>query len=234
MSRVRKFYKTVDVADESGAFVVRLDGKPVKTPLRALLSPPNKHLAEAIAEEWRAQDLELDPATMPLTRLAYAAIDTVSAHRVRIRDEALAFGRTDLLCYRAEAPAKLIARQASAWDPLLDWAGEKFSAKLAVGAGIAFVDQPAECVSALGAAVALYDDFGLAALHGAASITGSLILALALAEGRLNASEAFALSRLDETFQSEAWGTDAEAEARANRLRDELMAIECVLRLARP
>jgi chaperone required for assembly of F1-ATPase len=234
MSRVRKFYKTVDVADESGALVVRLDGKPVKTPRRATLAVPTHALAEAIAEEWRAQDATLDPASMPLTRLAYAAIDIVPTHRTRIRDEALAFGRTDLLCYRAEAPAKLAARQASAWDPLLDWAVEEFGARLAVGAGIAFVDQSVESVALLGHAVARYDDLGLAALHGAASITGSLVLALALAEGRLNASEAFALSRLDEAFQNESWGTDPEAEARAKRLLGELVAIERVLRLTRP
>ncbi len=234
MSQIRKFYKSVDIAEQDNAFVIRLDGKPVKTPHRALLLLPNKRLADAVADEWRAQDVELDPSTMPLTRLAYAAIDTEPTHRVRIRNEIVAFGRADLLCYRAETPAALVARQASAWDPMLDWAAERFGARLVAGAGINFIDQPPAGLSALADVVAQYGDLELAALHGAASITGSLVLALALAEGRLDAAGAFTLSRLDETFQSEAWGRDTEAEARSARLADELQAIERFLRLARP
>ena len=233
MNRVAKFYKTVAVAEEAGAFVVQLDGRPVKTPARALLAVPTMKLAEAIAEEWRAQGELLDPATMPLTRLAYAAIDTAPHHHARIADEILGYGGSDLLCYRAEAPRALVARQAEAWDPLLDWAAERFGARLAVGAGIAFVEQSRESRDAFAAALMGRDDFTLVALHGAASLTGSLVLALAMVEARLSAEEAFALSRLDETFQSEAWGPDAEAEARAARLGQELAAIARFLRLAR-
>jgi chaperone required for assembly of F1-ATPase len=234
MNRVAKFYKTVAVGDEDGAFVVRLDGRPVKTPARALLALPTLKLAEAVAEEWRSQEETLDPTTMPLTRMAYAAIDTVSQHRARIADEILGYGGSDLLCYRAEAPQALVARQVEAWNPLLDWAAERFGARLAVGAGIAFVEQSKESRDAFAVAITARDDFALVALHGAASLTGSLVLGLALAEERLSAEEAFALSRLDETFQSEAWGRDAEAEARGARLGRELAAIERFLRLTRP
>jgi len=232
MNRVAKFYKLVAVGEEGEAFIVRLDGRPVKTPARALLALPTAKLAEAVAKEWQAQEETLDPTTMPLTRLAYAAIDTAPQHRARITDEILGYGGSDLLCYRAEAPTTLVARQAEAWDPLLDWAAERFGARLAVGTGIAFVEQSKESREAFAAAVTGRDDFTLVALHGAASLTGSLVLALALVESRLRAEEAFAFSRLDEAFQSEVWGRDAEAEARAERLGRELAAIERFLRLA--
>lgn len=234
MNRVAKFYKTVSVGEDAGAFVVRLDERPVKTPARALLALPAKKLAEAIAEEWRAQEEMLDPAAMPLTRLAYAAIDTAPQHRARIAEEILGYGGSDLLCYRAEGPQALVARQVEAWNPLLDWAAERFGARLAVGAGIAFVEQSKESREAFAAAVTGRDDFTLVALHGAASLTGSLVLGLALVEKRLSAEQAFALSRLDEIFQSEAWGLDAEAEARAARLGRELAAMDRFLRLAGP
>jgi chaperone required for assembly of F1-ATPase len=234
MTPVAKFYKTVDTAKEGDGFVVRLDGKPIKTPARNAMTLPTANLAEAIAEEWRAQKDALDPTTMPLTRLAYAAIDVLPTHRARIAEEILGHGKSDLLCYRAEAPQALVARQNDAWNPLLDWAAERFGAQLKTGTGIGYVAQPAESRAAFAAAVEPRDDFTLAALHGAVSLTGSLVLALALVEGRLTAADAFALSRLDETFQSEAWGKDTEAEARAARLGEELAAIERFLNLSRP
>jgi len=233
MNRVAKFYKTVAVCEDGGAFTVRLDDRTIKTPARAPLALPTLKLAEAVAAEWRAQEELLDPTTMPLTRLAYAAIDTAPHHRARIADEILGYGGSDLLCYRADAPQALVARQAEAWNPLLDWAAERFGARLAIGAGITFVEQSKESREAFAAAVTTRDDFTLVAFHGAASLTGSLVLALALVEERLSAEEAFALSRLDETFQNEAWGRDAEAEARAARLGQELAAIARFLRLAR-
>ena len=234
MTRVAKFYKAVETGHEGGAFVVRLDGKPVKTPARTLLALPTRKLADAVAEEWRAQADVLDPMTMPLTRFAYAAIDVAPAHRARLVEETLAYGNSDLLCYRAEAPAALVARQNDAWNPLLDWADQRFGARLRTGTGIAFVEQSAESRQAFARAVEGRDDFALVALHGAASITGSLVLGLAVAEGRLTAAQAFALSILDETFQAEAWGRDAEAVARAERLGAELAAFERFLTLSRP
>ena len=234
MTRVAKFYKSVDTAKDGDGFVVRLDGKPIKTPGRNVMTLPTAKLAEAIAEEWRAQKDVLDPTTMPLTRLAYAAIDILPAHRARIVEEILGYGKSDLLCYRAEAPRALVERQNDAWNPLLDWAGERFGARLKTGTGIGYVEQSPDSRTAFAAAVAPRDDFTLAALHGAVSLTGSLVLGLALAEGRLSAAEAFALSRLDETFQNEAWGKDAEAEARAARLGEELAAMAYFLNFARP
>jgi len=231
---IRRFYKTVTVSGDGGAFVVELDGKPVKTPRRSVLSVPTHRLALAIAEEWRAQEGTLDPAAMPQTALAFAAVDTVATHQARISEEILAYARTDLLCYRAEAPVTLVERQSAAWDPLLDWAANALGVKLLVGKGIAFVEQPSASLNRLADLIDLRDAFGLAALHGATAITGSLIVALAIAEGRLDATEAFALSHLDETFQSESWGIDAEAAARRRRLQSDLEAIEHFLHLVRP
>jgi len=234
MTRVAKFYKAVDTAKDGDAFVVRLDGKPVKTPARALLALPMMKLADAVAEEWRAQTDVLAPTTMPLTRFAYAAIDVAPTHRARLIEETLAFGRSDLLCYRAEIPAALVVRQNETWNPLLAWAAERFGARLKIGTGIAFVDQSAESQEAFAVAVLTRDDFALVGLHVATSLTGSLVLGLALVEGRITAQEAFALSCLDETFQAEAWGRDTEAAARAERLGAELAAIERFLSLSRP
>ena len=234
MTRVAKFYKAVDTAKDGDAFVVRLDGKSVKTPARALLALPTMKLADAIAQEWRAQTDVLVPTAMPLTRFAYAAIDVAPTHRDRLIEETLAFGKSDLLCYRAEVPAALVVRQNESWNPLLAWAAERFGARLKTGTGIAFVDQSAESQEAFAVGVLTRDDFALAGLHVATSLTGSLVLGLALLEGRVTAREAFALSCLDETFQAEAWGRDAEAGARAERLGAELAAIERFLSLSRP
>lgn len=228
-----RFYKAATIAECGGAFQVQLDGKPIKTPQRNLLALPTRELADAVAAEWNAQSGTLEPATMPMTRLSYAALDVVRLNRGRIVHEIVSFGRTDLLCYRAEAPAKLVARQAEAWDPLLAWSAATLGARLAVGSGIVHVAQPEAAVAALARAVEACDDFALTGLHSAASVSGSLVLALALKQGRLSAAEAFRLSRLDEEFQAETWGRDAEAEMRAERLSQDLAAAAQFLNFTR-
>ena len=228
---VSRFYKAVAVAEDGGRFVVHLDGKTVKTPHRAVLALPNRRLAEAVAEEWAAQRDKVDPKSMPLTQLANTAIALLPEHRAKATERILAYGKSDLLCYRAEAPEELVQRQVAQWDPLLDWADKTFGAPLANGQGIAFVEQPAASLLALEAAVWRHDAFGLVALHAAATITGSLVLALALTEGRLTAAEALALAQLDETWQAEKWGRDAAAEARVAKLEADLEAVERFLRL---
>lgn len=230
--KTRRFYKDVSVAERDGGFAVLLDEKPLKTPSRAAHALPTRALAEAVAEEWRAQGAELDPVAMPLTRLVNTALERVSVNRAPVVEQILAFGKSDLVCYRAENAPELAARQAEAWDPLLGWLHERHGAKLAVGIGIAFVEQTAEAKLALEKAVWHRDDFTLVGLSAAASILGSLVLALALADGRLSAAEAFRLATLDEAFQSEHWGADREAQARLDRLSTELVAIERFLHLA--
>ncbi len=230
---MKRFYKDATVVEGDAEFTVALDGKPVMTPARAALALPTLALAEAVAGEWRAQGEVIDPAAMPLVKLANTAIDGIAAQRAEVIAEIVRFARHDHLCYRAGHPAELVRRQNEAWTPLLDWAAERYGARLASGAGVAPIVQPESAIAALRTAVERHGSFELAGLHVAASICGSLVLALALADGRLDAAEAFALSQLDERFQAETWGLDAEAEARARRLAAELGAADRFIRLSR-
>ncbi|MGC9954995.1 MAG: ATP12 family protein [Rhizomicrobium sp.] len=225
---MRRFYKEVSVGD---GYTVLLDGKSIKTPMRKMLALPTRALAEAIAEEWRGQGDKIAPQTMPLTKLANTAIDRVVGKEEHVIGQILAYAN-DLLCYRGEAPADLVARQNEGWNPLLEWAAERTGARLLTRVGIVHIAQPVEALTALRNAVATRDPFTLAVLHAAATICGSLVLALALADGRLDATEAFALSHLDERYQAEKWGTDGEAEKRARTLAAELDAAARFMRLA--
>lgn len=228
---MKRFYRTVSVDLADDGFGVSLDGKPVKTPRRATLALPTRALAEAVAREWRAQTTVVDPATMPLTKLANTAVDGVIRRRAEVVDQIVAFAHHDHLCYRAEGPAELVRRQSLAWDPLLDWAAERYGARLATAIGITPIAQPSRAIAALGRAVESRTAYELAALHVAASICGSLVLALALADGRLGAADAFVLSQLDERFQAEKWGLDPQAESRTRRLAEELAAADRLLGL---
>lgn len=216
---MKRFWKTVAVNDSGG---IELDGRPVRTPARALLTLPTAALAEAVAEEWRGQGEEVDPRTMPLTGLANAAIDRVTPEFVA----GLAhYGETDLLCYRADGPDALVARQADAWDPLLDWARRRFDIHFELVTGIIHRPQPAKTVARLGEAVAACDAFCLAALQPLVTISGSLVTALALLEGEIEAQAAFAVTHLDELWQAEQWGEDELAlDAREARRKDFLAA----------
>ncbi|MBV8978779.1 MAG: ATPase [Alphaproteobacteria bacterium] len=226
---MKRFYKQVEVAGGR----VLLDGKALKTPKGAEVALPTTALAEAVAQEWRGLGKEIVPASMPLTLLANTAIDGIAARRSEVAAEIAAFAGHDHLCYRAGEPPELARREAQAWDPVLVWAASLHGARLATTTGIASIDQPPESLAALGRAVAALDPFVLAGLHVATTVTGSLVLALALAGGRLTAAEAFRLSRIDEDYQAERWGLDFEAEARAKRLALELDAAARFMDLAR-
>ena len=227
---LRKFRPSLKGRVET--FRVLLDGKPIKTPLRKILVLPTRVLADAVAEEWRGQGEKIDPTSMPLTKLANTAIDRVAGREDSVIGQILAYAN-DLLCYRAETPADLVARQNEGWNPLLDWAAERTGARLLTRVGITHIAQPEEALAAFGRALAAYDPFVLTAVHSAATICGSLVLALALADGRLDTEEAFALSHLDERYQAEKWGTDGEAEKRARALAAELDAAARFMRCAR-
>jgi chaperone required for assembly of F1-ATPase len=216
---MKRFYKEVSVA--SAGYTIQLDGHSVKTPLRVPLALPTEALAEAVAEEWRGQSEEVNPAAMLLTKLANTAIDRVAGHKAEIVAKVAAYAN-DLLCYRAAAPEDLVQRQSEAWDPLLAWAGERYGVRFNIGTALRHIAQPPETLATLRQAVSAYDPFQLAALHNAATILGSLVLTLALAEDCLDAEEAFALSQLDERYQAEKWGEDAAAAARADALAAEL------------
>ncbi|MES2254383.1 MAG: ATP12 family protein [Pseudomonadota bacterium] len=229
---MKRFYKNVTVDETAEGFRFLLDGKPVRTPARQPLLLPTHALADAVAQEWRAQDDEMQPAAMPLTRLVNTVLDGVRATRGDVIAAILRFGENDLLSYRAEAPAELVARQGQ-WNDYLDWVSSHHGARLPVTSGIQHVEQSAETLAALRRAVTERSDFDLAALHVLASVTGSLVLGLAILDGRLTAREAFALSRLDEAYQAERWGSDREAEERAGRLAAEMHHAAELVRLAR-
>lgn len=209
---MKRFYKEVSVG---GDFSVLLDGKPVKTPLKSALVLPTQSLAEAVAQEWREQGKTLAPATMWLTKLANTAIDRAEPLREHMASDLLGFGKNDLLCYRAVEPAELIERQQEAWDPLLNWLHQVLGARLRVTRGVGHIDQDDVAIAALRRAINAQDRWTLTGLQTATTITGSLVLALAMALSRLSASQAFALSRIDEMYQAEKWGSDPEAEQRA-------------------
>lgn len=209
----KRFWKATQAEACEGGFSVRLDARPVKTPAKTPLVVPTLAMAEAIAAEWDAQQGVIRPDTMPVTRSANSAIDKVGPLFDAVVGEISGYGGSDLLCYRAEAPVELVARQVAQWDPLLDWSEKELGARLQVTMGVIPVSQPAESLAALRTCVASHDPFQLAALHDLVAISGSLILGLAVARGRLTHDQAFALSRIDEHWQVEQWGEDEEFAA---------------------
>lgn len=214
----KRFWKEAKAEAVEGGFTVRLDGRPVKTPAKAALRLPTRALAEAIAAEWNAQEGAVRPAAMPLTRAANSAIDKVAPLRAEVIAELAGYGGSDLVCYRAEGPQPLIDRQAAAWDPLVDWAATHLHSPLVLTHGVMPVAQPGASLARLTGHVAGLSDFGLAGLHDLVAISGSLVLALAVIEGRLTAEQAFAASRVDSRWQAEQWGEDEE-EAAAEAIR---------------
>lgn len=212
--RMKRFYKTAAATLTSGLYVITLDGRPVNTPGKSPLLTPNAALALALAAEWEAQQEFIEPRQMQLNLLAYTAIDQVAANKLACIDEIAAYGGADLLCYRAAGPLPLIARQRAAWDPLLAWGARQYGASLSVTTGITHVPQAPEALLALRSGFTDADPFLLAALRSAVGICGSLVLGLALMEGRLDAAAAWHAAQVDEDWQRETWGDDAEASAR--------------------
>ena len=219
---MKRVYRQVTTRPVEGGWGVALDGRPMRTPAKHELVVPTEALAAAIAEEWDAQQNEIRPVTMPLTRLAATTIDRTAKLRDQVAAEAAKYAGTDLVCYRAEHPPELIARQQAMWGPLLDWAMLRYDAPLSVTSGVIPTRQPPEALNAFAAVVSALDIFRLTALHTLTAACGSLIIALALFEGRLDAEAAFAASQLDESFQIEQWGEDAEAVARRNALAEDI------------
>ncbi len=227
---MKRFYKSVGVARQGNIFAVTLDGRPMKTPGSEILALRSERLAEAIAREWAVQAGEIDLDSMHLTKLGYAAIDGVP-HRADVAARVLNFGRTDLVCYRAAEPKALAERQAAAWDLPLAWVRARYRAELVVTTGIVHVAQPPNAVAELEQVIAGCDQYRLAGLDAATGILGSMVLGLALADGKLDSAAAFAAAHVDESFQAEKWGRDAEADRRLARLQTALDAAERFLRL---
>jgi chaperone required for assembly of F1-ATPase len=230
----RRFWQAAHVRPAPDGFTVALDARTLQTPAGVPLLLPTEALARAIAAEWDALEAEVMPERLPFTRAANAAIDRVGLHRDAVVDGIAVYGDSDLLCYRAAAPAALAERQAVAWDPWLLWSAQALHAPLVAVTGVMHHPQPAPSLAALRAAVDAEDGFGLTALHELVALSGSLVLGLAVARGALDAETAWTLSRVDETWQAEQWGLDAEAEAAAERRRDAFLQAQALITLAAP
>lgn len=227
----RRFYAdAAAVAVEDGRFRLALDGRPARTPARNLLAVDSAAVAGAIADEWRAQREVIDPATMPLTRLVNAALDGVAAEPEATRAEVVRYAGSDLICYRAEGPEALAARQSALWDPVLAWARDELGARLNLAAGVMHVPQDDEALARVSQAVAeVPAPLPLAALASATSLTGSALLSLALARGFRPPDEVWDAAHVDESYQAEIWGRDEEAEARLALRRREFDAAAFIL-----
>jgi chaperone required for assembly of F1-ATPase len=222
---VKRFWKDVGVEAVEGGWGVRLDGRPVKTPAKAALIVPGARLAEAIAEEWRAVQGEIDPRAMPLTSIANAAIDRVAPDAKAFARGLARYAEADSACYRSEWPPELVERQAKSWDPLLGWARRRYDVDFAITSGLMPVPQPPATVERLGQAVASLDPFRLAGLSPLVTVGGSLVAALAVIEKVIAPDSAWAAVSVDERWQLEQWGSDPDAEmALDNRQRDFLAA----------
>ncbi|MGF1620454.1 MAG: ATP12 family chaperone protein [Rhodomicrobiaceae bacterium] len=230
---LKRFYSQVTLDDAPEGWRILLDGRTVRTPQLAPLTLPSRPLAEAIAEEWRRQGDTIDLGSMPLTKFANTALDAVAPNALSVAEDVLNFARRDLVCYRAEKPETLAARQTLYWNPLLDWADEHYGARLVVTEGVMPVDQPENSIAALRTPCACLDPFGLTALHVMTSLTGSAILALAHIAGRLSLEESWAAAHVDEDFQIEHWGEDAEAMARREQRFEEMRAASEFFQLSR-
>lgn len=229
----RVFEAASVIAVNGGGHTVALDGRPVRTPAKEPLHLPTEGLAAEIAAEWNAQGDKIVPDSMPLMTLAATAIDRVIPNHAAVAAEAAGYGGSDLLCYRADTPLELAQRQADGWDPVLDWATARYDVSFTVTAGLMPVDQPAETLTRFHTVAAEFDSFALTAVHVLTTAFGSFVLALSVVEKAQKIDEAFALSRIDETYQEELWGTDEEAEKRRSRLHAEVVSAHHFLTLLR-
>jgi chaperone required for assembly of F1-ATPase len=235
---VRRFWEFVGIEPGEAGFAILLDGKPMHLPGGEVLRVDAEPLARAIAEEWQvaggAKGGEMSFADAPLTQLAGTAQQRIAPNPAPTVDAIARYAESDLLCYWAETPQELVARQSREWQPWLDWVAQTYNAPLRISTGIAFVKQHRDSVAALRAAVAGLDMAALTALGIAVPALGSLVLGLALAERRLDAARAYSLGALDELFQAEIWGEDAEAACRRSAIAADIALSERFLHLTRP
>jgi chaperone required for assembly of F1-ATPase len=211
--KLKRFYKTAAATSVDGGYHITLDAKPIRTPGGETVLVRNRALADALAAEWDAQETHIEFSRMGINQLVNSAIDRGVIDRTALVDELAAYGATDLLCYRAEGPVALVARQVAAWDPLLDWAEAIYGARLRVTSGIVAIEQDAVALAALRGRIAAADPFQLCALRAAVGICGSLIVGLAVAQGHLDIESAWQVVNVDEDWQKEKWGEDAQATA---------------------
>ena len=229
----KRFYKEAGLEERDGVYMLTLDGRPARTPSRQRLAVPTRALAEALAAEWQAQGDEIDPSTMPITRIVNSTIDGVAPRLAEVVDDLVRYAGSDMVCYRAADPERLAKAQEEAWRPVLDWAKETHGAGFALAEGVMHVEQPQEAVAAIRRAVERVNSpFAIAALHVMTTLSGSILLALAHAQGHLDADTAWNAAHVDEIFQEGLWGEDYEAMDRRQRRKVDFDAASQVFRLA--
>ena len=229
----KRFWKSASVLELENGFGVALDGRRVKTPAKADLAVPVPEIAQMIAAEWDAQTDAVNPEIMPATRWANAAIDKVSVQRDEVIAMLAEYGGSDLLCYRAEHPDALWEQQKQAWDPLLQWAEKQLDARLETTRGVLPVAQSNHSLSKLKSALEMHDSFQIAAIHDLVTISGSLVLALAVSNGEVPAAQAWKTSRIDEDWQEKLWGTDEDAQISAKYKSESFLFADKILQLLR-
>lgn len=224
----KRFYKSAGVAETQDGYAVTLDGKPVRTPAKKPLAAPQRAVAESLAAEWEAQAEVIDPAAMPLTRLANSIIDGVAERTDEVAADIAKYFATDLLLYRAEHPDGLVARQTEHWDPVLGWLADEFGARFILAGGVMHVDQPQASLDASRAQLP-FDPWALGAMHVATTLMGSAMLALALAKGQIDVPQAWTAAHVDEDWNLDLWGRDEAVIARRAARLKELEAAAKVL-----
>lgn len=230
--KAKRFWKAASVVEVEGSFAIELDGRGVKTPAKQAMHVPTHAMASAIAQEWDAQVEIINPNTMPVTKTANAAIDKVTVQHAEVAQLLAAYGDSDLLCYRADAPEELVARQNEHWNPILDWAEDALGARLEPCTGVIHAPQNPLAVEALSRRTHALDAFELAAFHDLVSLSGSLVLGFAATMDARPADELWTISRLDELWQEEQWGEDEEATAMALIKRDAFLHAKRMFDLA--
>ncbi len=227
----RRFWERTEVVAQADGFGVTLDGRDVKTPAKLPLIVPSEAMAQAISLEWAAQEEKIDPLSMPVTRSANVAIDRVALQHAEVSEIIAAYGSSDLVCYRADGPEGLVQRQAEAWDPLVDWSSSTLGAPLVITHGVMPVEQSAATRARFLRDTSALDAFRLTAFHDLVSLSGSLVLGFAVIKGRLDAEEAWLVSRIDEFWQIEQWGDDEEASEQAELKRSAFLHADRFFRL---
>jgi chaperone required for assembly of F1-ATPase len=229
----RRFYKQVAVAEKEEIHVVMLDGKPVRTPAKALLGSSSPAVANAMAEEWRDQKERIDSMTMPVTRLVNTAIDGEAGDMQAVKEDIVRFASSDMLCYRTDGPDTLDELHRHHWDPLIEWAQIALGARFSLAQGVVYVEQPGEAMAAFNTHVGqINDPLLLAACHLVTSLTGSALIAMAVVKGERELDEAWNIAHVDEDWNVAHWGDDEEATARrANRYVDMTAACICIAAL---
>lgn len=228
----KRFYKEAGVEERDGRFLLTLDGRTARTPGKQALAVPSRGLAEALAGEWQGQGDEIDPSTMPITRIVNSAIDGVAPRQAEVVDDLVRYAGSDLVYYRAGEPERLAKAQDEAWKPVLDWARDTHGARFTLGEGVMHVSQPDEAVAAIRAAIAqIRSPFALAALHVMTTLSGSVLIALAHAAGQMDVDRAWAAAHVDELYQESVWGEDYEAMERRSRREADFKAASRVFSL---